>query len=705
MRTRKHTLLLLAGLALAASLAQAAPVSWTTGQFTAETDVVDDTTNVGGKTYPNLLEALNFNGDDNADHSEYDVTANGVLFSGFGNETGDAAFVNPSGAYFSTDTTKINTYTKDNFTDATPGAAVEALLGNFLYNAGSTLTLSGLVPGEDYLVQVFMGDQRAQTNTAKHEWLKLDGATWDTGTDTPVYRDATGTAAGVWATGTFTADANTQVISLVKWQTGADETKGTSDDVVKNLHLDAYQLRGPADTTPPPTPGFAVAPTVSPAGITMTATLVVDPEGNGVQYRFFETSGNPGGDNSAWQDSPIYEDTGLDPSTTYTYYVRARDKSPGKNQSGNSAEASATTPAATGTLAQGTFHILGSFESPTANRDFKVSVFGGNAGFKGQGNVDGATVNVDESINGTIHDYSFFHTNPADDTSAVSYASSGSGLISAITTTPTAAAHADTDWLDLWTTTDPGVGYATMPDHDTGTVLTALAKASGSIDISSLDSGSVYFFYGAYAVTPEIDLSLIDADGAVSAVHLMDAGNDDDADKSEVYVCRIDFSDPMSDYETLTWTFTTSEAGNGNRLGRLAGVVLGEMAAGDYETWAAIYSPADLSDRDGDHDGDGLSNDEERTWGLDPTDPSSVSPISDAGVGTLSYTRRDPTLTGLNYSVWTSTTLEPGSWTEDTGAAVTPGTPDPTTGSQSVDVTLSASPLGGKLFAQVRAAE
>jgi hypothetical protein len=82
----------------------------------------------------------------------------------------------------------------------------------------------------------------------------------------------------------------------------------------------------------------AVAPTV----ITMTAATATDI--SGVEYYFEETTGNPGGDDSGWQDSSGYTDSGLDPNTTYTYSVSARDKSPAQNQTGWSPSRSATTP-------------------------------------------------------------------------------------------------------------------------------------------------------------------------------------------------------------------------------------------------------------------------------------------------------------------------------------------------------------------------
>jgi hypothetical protein len=61
--------------------------------------------------------------------------------------------------------------------------------------------------------------------------------------------------------------------------------------------------------------------------ISMTAIMASDP--SGVEYHFACTSG--GGNDSGWQDSPYYEDTGLTPNTEYGYRVQARDKSPNNN--------------------------------------------------------------------------------------------------------------------------------------------------------------------------------------------------------------------------------------------------------------------------------------------------------------------------------------------------------------------------------------
>ncbi|MCX6873372.1 MAG: sugar phosphate isomerase/epimerase [Verrucomicrobia bacterium] len=70
---------------------------------------------------------------------------------------------------------------------------------------------------------------------------------------------------------------------------------------------------------------FAMFPYAAGASaIHMMATTGAD-FGGPVEYYFAEISGNPGGTDSGWQTSPSYTDTGLNPSTQYTYTVTMRD--------------------------------------------------------------------------------------------------------------------------------------------------------------------------------------------------------------------------------------------------------------------------------------------------------------------------------------------------------------------------------------------
>jgi hypothetical protein len=116
---------------------------------------------------------------------------------------------------------------------------------------------------------------------------------------------------------------------------GAGDTDGTFK---KRFCLPSV----PLDTkAPEPDPMTWLKPptAMDAASIAMMATTATDI--NGVEYYFECVAG--GCHDSGWQSSSTYADTGLASATTYTYRVKARDLSAGSNETGWSAEASATT--------------------------------------------------------------------------------------------------------------------------------------------------------------------------------------------------------------------------------------------------------------------------------------------------------------------------------------------------------------------------
>jgi hypothetical protein len=142
----------------------------------------------------------------------------------------------------------------------------------------------------------------------------------------------------------------------------------------------------------------------------------------------------------------------------------------------------------------------------------------------------------------------------------------------------------------------------------------------------------------------------------------------------------------------------------GDALGRaMVGLLANTPPGGDYSVWAAGFPGKDLSDPNGDFDGDGMTNNKERIWGLDPTHGASSNPISvplDAAAGTFSYTRRNPALnTGLAYSYQWSDTLATDSWEPFTPGNVAASGTSPV---ETVTITLPASLLGKpKAFVRV----
>ncbi|UCE99380.1 MAG: DUF362 domain-containing protein [Planctomycetota bacterium] len=125
-----------------------------------------------------------------------------------------------------------------------------------------------------------------------------------------------------------------------------DQTKGNL--VLDTVYIDDMYITsdygvGPDVTPPSPDPmTWSTLPyATSSDSITMVATAASDP--SGVEYYFEEMSGNPGGSDSGWQDTPAYTDTDLNAETQYTYQVKARDKSPNQNETAWSTAESATT--------------------------------------------------------------------------------------------------------------------------------------------------------------------------------------------------------------------------------------------------------------------------------------------------------------------------------------------------------------------------
>jgi len=114
--------------------------------------------------------------------------------------------------------------------------------------------------------------------------------------------------------------------------------------------IDSFALTHINDTTPPtpdPMTWESLPQGTSYDSVSMTASTAVDDYHPiedvryDVEYYFECTAG--AGHDSGWQSSATYVDTGLDPSTQYSYRVKARDKSRKLNETGYSSAESATT--------------------------------------------------------------------------------------------------------------------------------------------------------------------------------------------------------------------------------------------------------------------------------------------------------------------------------------------------------------------------
>jgi len=156
----------------------------------------------------------------------------------------------------------------------------------------------------------------------------------------------------------------------------------------------------------------------------------------------------------------------------------------------------------------------------------------------------------------------------------------------------------------------------------------------------------------------------------------------------------------LSEGQDYTLRIEVLDAKSGNNIGFDSVTLHGTLNGGgsDYDIWAGDYPG--LGQPGDDDDNDGLTNDEERLWGLDPTSPASVNPIAvPFDAGTFTYQRRDPALSGATFSYEYSTTLAPGSWQAFTPNPVTTDGESPV---ETVTVTLDAGLLANRaLFVRV----
>ena len=127
-------------------------------------------------------------------------------------------------------------------------------------------------------------------------------------------------------------------------------------------------------------------------------------------------------------------------------------------------------------------------------------------------------------------------------------------------------------------------------------------------------------------------------------------------------------------------------------------------AADRFTSWITTHYPG-LSDKSpgGTPDGDGINNLTKFAFGLIPGSDASVNPITsqvNKTTGMFQYNRRYPAVSGLTYTVMTSTNLV--TWVTDASAGQTVVS---TAGDvETVSVTLSGAPLSApKLFVRVSA--
>lgn len=232
----------------------------------------------------------------------------------------------------------------------------------------------------------------------------------------------------------------------------------------------------------------------------------------------------------------------------------------------------------------GTLTLGSRVQVSTDTEDFNISVFPGKAGYEGD---DESPVTSGTFGDCTVLDYHFFNS-PND--SVNSYADGGGGLVSMASSPSGNINGGGESWSDLWTTNDPGVGFSTSPNFTTSVnTFARSANISGSIDISELESGTVYFPHGTFINQWALTLTMTGPGQA--SVAARDAQTSNGPNTNFGWITDFNFSEAAS-YDTITYTYTNQDS-DGSRA-RFMGVIIDGIAVATSPPSVANSAATDI---------------------------------------------------------------------------------------------------------------
>jgi hypothetical protein len=206
-------------------------------------------------------------------------------------------------------------------------------------------------------------------------------------------------------------------------------------------------------------------------------------------------------------------------------------------------------------------------EKISGSTDFNISVYPRKAAYAGTGSYSGNTGIFGD---GTVEAYRFWRSTPPIQNGGTeeSYVEFG-GLLSDITQSDVAG-FAEFDRADVWTLSDPGTDFSGGDPADyggTNLTISGAYNVSGTLDVSKLVSGTMYFLCGSYDTAFQVGLTMSGAGQTNITANMTPI--DPPTDRN-VYVIVYTFTNESMQYETITYAYTGSA---GNRA-RWMGVVV-----------------------------------------------------------------------------------------------------------------------------------
>lgn len=198
---------------------------------------------------------------------------------------------------------------------------------------------------------------------------------------------------------------------------------------------------------------------------------------------------------------------------------------------------------------------------------YYISVNSTNAGFGGKFNtVDGTSNTADTPFTvGFTHDVQDYHfmnelrVSNSPRLSAIRTVVEPSGGTSiTMTTSDTNFDGFGQDGARIWENTDPGsvanLLTATNQNYTGGIGVRDITNVSGSVDITGLASGTLWFFYGGYNNTPSITGTM--TGGTSGDIAVGNAHGGDTANRQQIYAASFDFVNDEG-YNNIDYAYTT----------------------------------------------------------------------------------------------------------------------------------------------------
>jgi len=205
------------------------------------------------------------------------------------------------------------------------------------------------------------------------------------------------------------------------------------------------------------------------------------------------------------------------------------------------------------------------------NANFDITVFPGAAGYNDRGiggNEPGTPTFTNPFGDGTVLDYNFFHS---PNETIQSYAKGIAGRLSDATSPPQHINGFGENWSNVWISTDPA-GFTTPKDFSSGAVPNTFARSAnltGTVDISGLSSGQLYFPHGTYVNSWNLAVTMT-GPGQPNLTASASEGNGPTTNKG--WITDFTFTDAAA-YNLITYTYTNTDT-DGSRA-RFMGVILG----------------------------------------------------------------------------------------------------------------------------------